>query len=388
MIELLIVIAIIAILAALFIGAVTRVQERSREVRVRADMTSLETAVAAFKSKFGATVPCYGSGTNGTFQLCSYYTDQNGVYQGSFTSSSPEVVFLNRIFPRINLKQTTNNGVTGNGLLDTNGNQIAPTTPVLLDPNQVMVFFLSGGSFTNYTGFSTDPTAPFKPNSGSNPRLGGTPFFDFPKNRMVAPLNYTNDEIPSYQGQRFTNDTGTLGNTEPWFLDPWGNPYLYFSSNNGNDYPFDVSHPTMFTPLAVGPWGGQYSAFQGNNVTVTTATTSTSAPDGVRPYRESPVFVLQPTTSPYPWTTGAYKLRNPKTVQIISAGRDGIWGRGQQKDGYAIFPGVPADSNPPSSGFPENGYTGNQQPYAYSNSAKGGGDDFTNFAQSKLGNPE
>jgi len=381
MVELLVVIAIIAILAALTVAAVTRVQEKSRELKVRHDFSSLETSISALRGKNGnAPIPCYGSGPNGTFQLCTQYTDSSGNFLGGFTAGSPEIVILKRMFNRINLfdnglrvqPANTNTLVAG---------QTGASGPAMLDPNQLLVFFLSGGSFTNYTGFATDPAQPFKI---SGARLNGTPYFEFPKARMVKPIDYRNEEISVYQGQRFTTPQAddSLGNQEPWFLDPWGNPYLYFSANNGNDYPFDTSFTNSVTAiqtqmqmgLQIGPWGGPYSVFGLNGNTSTT--------EGPRPVRESPTFTAGASVPPA--TTTPFKFRNPKTVQILSAGRDGIWGRGQQKNGYALFPGVLADPT----NYPENGYTGNQAPFAYSNSVPGGGDDYANFTGNKLGTPE
>lgn len=375
LVELLLVIAIIGVLAALTVAAVTRVQEKSREVKVRADLSQLETAIASFQGKFRTPMPCFGSGPNGTFLLCSSYTDTSGAPLNStlLPLTSPEIVFLKRMFPRMNLAD--------NGLRDSNNNQIlasgslgTPSGPIALDPNQCVVFFLSGGSFTQYLGFATDPTQPFKPNTGSPAptRMGGTPFFDFPAARMVAPSTYRNDEISTYTGQRFGSD-GSLGNSEPWFTDPWGNPYLFFSANNGNDYPFDLSFASsnttiqtqMSQPLLIGPWGGSNSKF------------APSTTDGPRPFRQAPTFTTGSPVPPSPGT--AVKFRNPKTVQIISAGKDGVWGRGQQKssEGYAYSPGDPSLSDNKTPG-----------PSNYTNSMLGGGDDYANFAGGKLSNPE
>lgn len=327
LVELLVVIAIIAVLAALLIAGVTRSQEKIREVRVVSDMKQLETALGSFQGKFRTLPPCFGGGTNGTFRLCSDYP--------AATDTWPEKKFMMRLFPRMN--------TADNGLRDANDQVISHAQPVLLDGNQCLVFFLSGGSYTEYFGFSTDPTQPFKRDGA---RMEGMPYFEFPKSRMVTPAAYTNDEITNWTGTRFSGDAAP--STEvPWFVDPWGNPYLYFASNNGNDYPFDAGHPTQTDSLHIGPWGGQYSMF--NNAT-----------QGPRPFRES-----------------ATKFINPKTFQIVSAGRDGVWGVGQQASGQAYKPGDVTE--------PLNQTDG---PNSYSASHIGGGDDFANFATGKLGTPE
>src|SRR5205814_1017431 len=77
-----------------------------------------------------------------------------------------------------------------------------------LDPNQCLVFFLTGGSVTGRTGFAVDPGKPFaKPAVKGETRRG--PFVEF------DPKKYDKD--------------GRL-------LDPWGTPYAYFSAVKGNDY--------------------------------------------------------------------------------------------------------------------------------------------------------
>jgi hypothetical protein len=74
-------------------------------------------------------------------------------------------------------------------------------------------------------------------------------------------------------------------------------------------------------------------------------------------------------------------------VQIISAGKDGIWGRGQQKDGYAIFAGDPTqtENQYKNSG---SGANPSKTPYTYVNGQVGGGDDYTNFTQTTMANPQ
>jgi prepilin-type N-terminal cleavage/methylation domain-containing protein len=325
LIELLVVIAIIAILAALTMAAVQKVRERGRDVQARSDITQLEAACAAFKAKFGIFPPCFGDGSGGTFRLAtSYGTNSSGgfVYATGFNAQSPEIVALKQMFPRIELASNAASG--GNGLLlgGAGGTAIAPNQPLLLDANQCLTFFLSGGSFMGYAGFSTNPQTPFSPpnnSSTSASRLNNGPFFEgFTTARTITPTNYFQNTPGKGSDRGFGNATTDRGMSEPWFVDPWGTPYYYIASNLGNDYPFDSTHPTKTGTYGVKPF------------------------DGFRPARD---------------TTGGNRYFNVKTLQIFSAGRNTNFGKG---GAYSSGTGV---------------YSLNRD----------GGDDWSNYQQVPLG---
>ena len=61
-VEILVVVAIIAILAALFVGAVSRVRGKADEVLARSDISQLDNAIAAFKAKMQISPPSGGGG--------------------------------------------------------------------------------------------------------------------------------------------------------------------------------------------------------------------------------------------------------------------------------------------------------------------------------------
>lgn len=290
LIELLVVIAIISILAALTMAAVQKVRARGQDVQARSDIQQLEAACTAFKAKFGVFPPSAGGGAGGTFRL-----RQN--YSTGFTANDPEVVILKQIFPRLNM---TNNGLN--------------TASIDLDPNQCLAFFLSGGAFTNYSGFSTNPLTPFTAPVATDPsssRLYGGPFFEgFTTSRMG---------LPSKNG-------GTSNDAQPWFLDPWSTPYLYISTDKGNDYPFDSTYKH---PVA---------AVQ----TLLTAAMTRAPWTGFRPARD---------------TGASSRYFNVKSFQIFSAGRNKIFGTG-------------------------GAYTSGSGVYALN---KDGGDDWSNYQQTPLG---
>jgi len=76
-----------------------------------------------------------------------------------------------------------------------------------------LIFFLTGGEVTQYSGFSNDPSQPFSVTDQAN-RKGK--YFDIPFDRIETLANGTR--------------TGR-------YLDPWGTPYLYFAPVDGKTYP-------------------------------------------------------------------------------------------------------------------------------------------------------
>ncbi len=297
LIELLVVIAIIGILIGLTTAAVQRVRGKGDEVRMRADLSGLDSALGQFVGKFKRNVPDSGGGPMGTFRMCSRYatasdpTNRPGrppwIYDQGFSATDKEVLALTQIFPNINLQDTG---------FRAPGGAMVPPTPVaaqaFLDPNQLLVLFLSGGLSTEYLGFSTDPLRPFLPPLGpGEQRLAGTPFFEFKKDRMLDPqtwlmqratdiLNPANLTSPP-AGFTAANvirwEAGTppdnlmtvTASNEPWFLDPWKTPYLYMAngaSGSGGDYFFRDTPIATPNPLVIGPWGGKVSRFNANNL--------------------------------------------------------------------------------------------------------------------------
>jgi len=302
LVELLVVIAIIAILASLTGAAVQKVRERGRDVQCRSDITQLGAAISQFKARFGVYPPCFGSGTNGTFILRTKYD--------TMSPSAPEIVLLRQMFPRMSL---ADNGLRKNAAIYNGGSteiaskgvgQGTSSPDALLDPNQALIVFLSGGTYTDYQGFSTDPERPFKSAGGvAGARLNGGAFWEGFANgsRRITPAEYFTTIGGS--DSRFASDNAD-SLQQPWFVDPWGTPYLYFTSNQGNDYPFDpaFTHTTPLvqtagrTAFAINPW---------------TRDSDTSEALRIQPFREN--------------NTRLVEMRG---FQIISAGRNRFFGPG------------------------------------------------------------
>jgi len=350
LIELLVVIAIIGILAALTTAAVQKVRQRAKDVTVVSDLGQLQAAIGDFKSTYHVGIPDRGgepgpinvaANQQNTFRLASAYQSAPGVWYAGFSDASPEIVFLKRAFGRINL---LDNGLRKNAAapaaIASDPNGILGNAPAYLDANQVLVVFLSGGSFTGYTGLASDPTQPFKVNGA---RTGAGSKYEIKQNNLLKPSEYKNTKFnPNYDGTRFTGDTaGSVGNTEPWLVDTYGHPYLFMTSNNGNDYYYDGALAT--SPIVtVGPWGGDKSPW---------AAKTPADKRGPKAFRDSNV-----------------KFTNDKTFQIISGGANGVFGRGQPETGTAhAFVAGGGD---------------------YVDNRDEGADDFANFRQRKLSAPE
>lgn len=354
LVELLVVIAIISILAALTMAAVQKVRERGRDVQCRSDITQLETALGQFKQRFGIYPPCFGGHSSGAFRLSTNYNS------GNPAQDQPELGILLQMFPRMNpadnglRRLQTDLSPTIYTPANSVGDGIPQNNPILLDPNQCLVFFLSGGIFTNYTGFAANPTIPFcGPFANANiqvSRLHGGPFYDgFVASRMVRRDKFGEGywigqptaappEVPTPANPnrfRFGSDsslppdqsenpaTDSLRREQPWFVDPWGVPYLYCRSDRGNDLKFNAAG----SPLMISPWGG----------------TNSPNPGGVQPF--------------FTGSGTATRFFGDKSYQIISGGRDRKIG-----PGGAYAPGVGL--------------------YALN---RHGGDDFASFQQTPLG---
>ncbi len=181
-------------------------------------------------------------------------------------------------------------------------------TKIILEGDQCLVFFLFGPSGT---GWSTNPS---NPTASGGTRVG--PFFEFPANRLVSfPHAGTSQPYPT-----------------PYFsfVDPYSTPikfnvYAFFSSGRNSTYSADC--PSLGSPL--------------------------SGPVPVGPFSYG---LPAASVNPYVQTTGRYY--NPNTVQIISAGKNLVFGN----PGGAFVPG-----NYPS--------------------GSAGFDDLSNFASGFLGVP-
>lgn len=187
-IELLVVIAIIAILMALLLPAIQRARDSAKRATAASDINQLASAIGVFKQKTHASyIP------NGPFRLCTDYP-----------ANWPETAYLKSLWPYMNL---ADNGLRVSGAV------VSSQNPLVLDANQVMTFFLTGGPYTGYQGFSNNRQQPFTP-PGAVGEQRFTALEQAPASKFDAAGHY---------------------------LDPWGTPYAYFSwESPSNTYPVTV----------------------------------------------------------------------------------------------------------------------------------------------------
>ena len=189
LIEILLVVAIIALLAAMLLPAIGKVREGARRSECATDMAQVANAVQAFKTKF-----------NVNYIPAAFVVETN--YQDA-SSNAASRLYLRSVFPYINDLNT--------GLVTAGGY----TEGQVLDANQTLVLFLTGGRATGYQGFSTNKQQPFTLAANSDP-IG--PFIDIKATKL---------------------------DPEGRYIDPWGTPYQYFTSVPGqgiNNYTAGAYH--------------------------------------------------------------------------------------------------------------------------------------------------
>ena len=208
LIELLVVIAIISILMGLIVAGTQKVRESAVRSENLDRISQINAAVGLAKAK-GAMDYVW----SGTFHL-----------RTSYTGNEPELDLLKRMFPQMDLN---NNGLPTSAQAD-------------LNPNQALLFLLTGGTPLNYQGFSNNPKRPFTPPTPGETRKG--PWLQVtPKMIQVAP------------------------NSHAELVDPWGTPYIVFATTKGkpNNYAVDMhGNPQVWSAdyVTVTPYqyGGKY----------------------------------------------------------------------------------------------------------------------------------
>lgn len=266
--EILVVMLIIIVLAGLLIPAVFKVQDSAKRSETGWQITQISQGADLYCNS--EVMGRVGYLPAPPFRLRNNYPPAGFDY---------EVNYLKNVFPNWEPRPTTGT----NGLPNAD-----------LDGNQIVVFFLTGGTTTNYSGFATNSQRPFNlpdPNNPGEKRKG--PFLQLKENMYE------------------TNPGGGLTpNGQAWLVDAYRVPFAIFLSGQDKSY--------RNSPVG-DPTAGQSFAFATRDGTST-----------VRPYARS--------------SGTALKFENPKGIQIISAGRDKNFGPGPSPDPtvFLSLPPVPA----------------------------------------------
>lgn len=205
LIEILMVIAILGILAALILPAVNNARLTAQYAAVNADMQQIGASITAFKTRFGVEPPS-------SVVLCENPAD--------WAREAQSRRIIKQIWPQFNFAQTRE--LDGDQSSDP-GYQVERHT---LLGSECLVFFLGGlgdsGSGA-LRGFSKNPANPFAIDNGTRdgPFLEIDGGYDSSAKRFIGRLVDTN-------GNKFAELIDTLPSQTQ--------PYLYFSSYGGAGY--------------------------------------------------------------------------------------------------------------------------------------------------------
>jgi prepilin-type N-terminal cleavage/methylation domain-containing protein len=325
MIELLVVLLILGILAALLLPAIQGAIRTAREAAVTAEINGMVQALAQFKSTYG------------DFPPSRIVLSENGDYTpktlGGFAALGPRSTsYLRRFWPRAAVNASPGQppvfspaAVAGGSFYDYNGNGVCDTAPYMLSGPQCLVFFLGGvpvqtAQGLGMSGFGRNPVNPFQPGAVNRT----VPLFDFAGSRLVIDPASTASGVPGYMD--------SIGG---WYNSSTGNPpfYVYFSAYGGAGY--DPDDCNMKEPNDDGTIQMIVGAFMTPNA-------ATGMPVMLRPD-----WVGSPAPNPYVNDTPIPTLANghvdksnfrPRayqngfTFQIISPGWDRLYGIGGQHD--------------------------------------------------------
>lgn len=215
MIELLVVILIIAVLAAILLPAVGKVRTAAKRTTAISEIAQMSNGIAAFKTKYRVN---FIPSTIVLRERMDYFTDNTNDPTGVERAS---LSYLKQVW--LHLPSPPSSGVSpfpvgttpgvngidwnGNNTIDGNGTN-SPRWQ--LEGDQCLVFFLGGIGANG--GFSSNPTNPAAVQGRA------APFFEFPASRLSTAFN--------------TNLAAKAG--FPSFIDQWNSvPYVYYSARNG-----------------------------------------------------------------------------------------------------------------------------------------------------------
>jgi prepilin-type N-terminal cleavage/methylation domain-containing protein len=220
LIELLVVMAIIALLAGILLQAIMKIQAVGPRVKTKGEMHELELAIESFKSTYDVKYVPSALILSSDYTACA---TANPTWAPALLDSQR---YLSKVWPKVGWGMSPNPAVP----------QTSPQNPITLDGNQVLVFLLGGvgptdNRFTfgyngNRSGFLNSPTNPLNMSGGvaNSPPSGDKakgPFYQFKADRI---------------------------NQDSHYVDPYGTPYYYFSSKNGNDYGYFGGYVLALNP--------------------------------------------------------------------------------------------------------------------------------------------
>ena len=283
LVELLVVIGIIALLAAIVTPAVMRAQASARNAAIKAEIDMLHIAIMNYKNQYGSFPPC----TTGTFGI-------------TFTNADPATRHLARLFPRI-----SSSGTQAKCLPYLNNSSQPIPAATAITPDKSLLAWLYG--------YSDDPTMPVLGPNGTF-AISGT-----------SSSTITFSPTPTQRQKLFDFDAGRINNYQYHPSNRPGSPYIYIN----------CSQIALAVDVSV--------RFSGNLLYSGTTTAQLAAP-GAHFIPATPL-PAKPTSYPDAWwstnSTGSQQLFNADTFQILCAGRDEQFGT--EDDLSNFWPGTRKD---------------------------------------------
>ena len=272
LIEMLVVIAIIAVLASLLTSGVVATLRKMDEVKTRHEISALANSNKQFQSDFHITLP----------PPSRLWLDETMTYANppqGYTMAQVQQLgvdsqnYLRKVWPQLQFATNTANPHP----IDWNSDGTPGNSNFILEGQQCLVFFLGGVRQGNnaFLGFAStiNPAKGYvDPMDTSNTNKRNGPYFQFDPNRVQI--------------------SGTNGYAQ--YTDPYGSVYAYFSSGksaNGYNAYWNVN-----------------SLNQPDCPSLTAMNYTTGLPQSIQPYCSNQTAPLQ--------------YYNPDTFQIISAGNN------------------------------------------------------------------
>jgi prepilin-type N-terminal cleavage/methylation domain-containing protein len=280
LVEMLVVIGIIGVLAALLLPAVMSAITRARNTVIALEVKSLDTAIEAYRLERGDYPPNFRNSDIVRRHIAKCYPGINQLY---FTK------FMEHVFPPAGVSTSAN------------------TQTPMIDEAESLVFWLSMTDLNKQYPFLS-LQLPNWPNNGPQlPQASPKKFFDFEETRLV-PFDSPASDVRSYEAKYCKSTT-----------------YIYMDSRFYNKPPSTTS--------ATPPTGYlcQFRTIDGVDLYAYDADTG----DGVRPYFSSPPKITPPLNLPTPPTPpnpmlrerpNIFKPEKPSAFQLICAGQDGDFG--------------------------------------------------------------